>query len=141
MAMGQLHAHGHYHAGHLHTHPHLHAHDSREADSAHHGLGGRKPFLVGMMHGLAGSAALMLAVLAAIPSPALAVTDGLVFGLGSLGGMMAMSTLIGVPMALATERFASSERVVRACAAMGSVMVGFKLAWHIGIEAGVLLER
>lgn len=137
---GQLHLHTHDHSdGHLHVHPHVHAPDEAHEPAAPHRLAGRKPFLVGMIHGLAGSGALMLAVLTTIPSPALAVVYVLVFGVGSIGGMIAMSLLIGVPMAMAAERFASSERAVRTCAAVGSVVVGLMLAWEIGVDAGLLL--
>lgn len=132
---GRLHLHSHAHGGRVHVHPHLH-----EVGAAHHHLRpGRRPFLVGLMHGLAGSAALMLAVAATIPSPILALTYVAVFGCGSIGGMMAMSTLVGVPLGLAADRFARAEGVVRACAALASVAVGLALAWRIGVEAGVLV--
>lgn len=137
---GQLHLHAHEHGdAHVHAHPHLHAPHEVHEPTAPHRTVGRKPFFVGMVHGLAGSGALMLAVLATIPTPALAVVYVLVFGIGSIGGMIAMSLLIGVPMAMAAEHFASSERVVRACAAVGSVAVGLMLAWEIGVDAGLLL--
>lgn len=137
---GTVHLHVHAHDGHVHAHPHAQA-PSEPADhaGAHHGFGRRKPFLVGVVHGLAGSGALMLATLATIPSSALAMTYVLTFGVGSIGGMMAMSLMIGAPVALAQRRFASSERALRACAAAGSVAVGLRLAWTIGVEAGWLL--
>src|SRR5262245_50899588 len=49
-------------------------------------LAGMRPLLVGMMHGLAGSAALMLLVLSSIASPLLGIGYLAVFGLGSIGG-------------------------------------------------------
>jgi high-affinity nickel-transport protein len=97
-----------------------------------------RPLLVGVVHGLAGSAALMLAVLATIPSPPLAVAYLGIFGLGSIGGMVAMSALLGVPLALAGDRFARADVAIRVAAGVGSIAVGLGLAWRIGVEAGVL---
>jgi high-affinity nickel-transport protein len=78
----------------------------------------------------------MLAVLATIPSPSLALAYVAVFGCGSVGGMVAMSALLGMPLALAAERFARAEGVVRMCAGLGSVAVGLGLAWQVGVQPG-----
>lgn len=122
---GTFHGHAHAHGGRRHRHPHLHAAAEVEATGAHHGWpGGRRPFLVGLVHGLAGSAGLMLTVLAAIPSAPLALVYVAVFGCGSIGGMVAMSALLGLPLALAAERFAHAERAVAGVAAVASVAVG-----------------
>jgi len=55
---------------------------------------------MGMLHGLAGSGALVLLVLASMPSPAAALAYILVFGVGSTAGMLVLSGLIGVPFAV-----------------------------------------
>jgi len=90
------------------------------------------------MHGLAGSAGLMLAVAASIPAPGLALVYVTAFGLGSVGGMMGMSTLLGVPLALASARFARVETGLRVLAGMASVGVGVQLAIETGRDAGLL---
>lgn len=137
---GAVHLHSHAHHGHVHYHPHVHATEEAHATAAHHHPPvGRKPFFVGMVHGLAGSAGLMLAVLATIQQPALAVVYVVIFGIGSIGGMVAMSLLLSVPLAIAGERLRHSDRAVRTCAAMASVLVGLMLAWEIGMESGALL--
>jgi len=137
---GRVHHHLHAHGGHRHAHPHLHAPARLPTGSAHHGArSGRRPFLIGLVHGLAGSAGLMLAVLATIPSPAVALGYVATFGCGSIGGMVAMSALLGVPLTLAAERFSRAEVALRVCAALGSVTVGLVLAWQIGLAPGVLL--
>jgi len=136
---GRVHLHSHAHGGHHHVHAHVHAVDHAPASEHHHTVrSARRPFLVGLVHGLAGSAALMLAVLATIPSPALAVAYIAVFGVGSIGGMMIMSTLLGLPLAIAAERFARAEVALRAVAGLTSVAVGLVLAWEIGVQAGLL---
>jgi len=127
---GWVHVHAHAHDGRAHVHPHVHASGAVRHD---HGFGaGRRPFFVGLVHGLAGSAALMLAVLATIPSRPLALAYVAVFGAGSIGGMLVMGALLGVPLALAAERFACADVVLRVGAGVGSVMVGIVLAVSVG---------
>jgi hypothetical protein len=134
----RVHAHPHRHGDHFHSHPHVHApHSHADAPdhavaAAHdHGLGAGRPFAVGLVHGLAGSAGLMLAVLATIPQPAVAVAYVAVFGAGSIGGMVAMSTLLGLPFHLLAGRFARAERLLGAGAGVGSIAVGLVLAWRL----------
>jgi high-affinity nickel permease len=133
---GAFHLHAHEHAGRRHVHPHLHRHGTGD-EHAH--VITRRPFIVGLVHGLAGSAGLMLAVLATIHDGLLALAYVALFGLGSIGGMVLMSTLLGLPLALAADRFGRAETTLRAVAAVGSVAVGVMLAWEIGHEAGVLV--
>src|SRR5439155_938968 len=134
-AGGTLHHHVHRHGGRPHVHPHLHGAHEVAPDGHHHLRAGRRPFLVGLVHGLAGSGALMLAVLATIPSPALALAYVVIFGAGSMGGMVAMITLFGVPLALAGGRFARAELGIRLGAALGSLAVVLRLAWQLGTGA------
>jgi ABC-type nickel/cobalt efflux system permease component RcnA len=137
---GTVHVHVHEHGGHHHhVHAHVHAAGDAPADPHHHPVvSARRPFLVGVVHGLAGSAALMLAVLATIPDPTVAFAYIAVFGAGSIGGMMMMSTLVGLPFVLAGERFARIDLMLRTAAGVGSIAVGVLLAWEIGVDSGLL---
>jgi sulfite exporter TauE/SafE len=130
---GAIHVHVHDHAGHAHVHPHVHAADAPGHD---HGPSHRRPFLVGLVHGLAGSGALMLAVAATIADPVLAIAYVVIFGVGSIGGMAITSTLFAIPMVVTTRHFTGATRWVCGAAAVASVLVGVELAWTIGREAG-----
>jgi sulfite exporter TauE/SafE len=130
---GAIHVHVHEHAGHTHVHPHVHAPSAPGHD---HGPSHRRPFLIGLVHGLAGSGALMLAVAATIGDPLLAIAYVAIFGVGSIGGMAITSTLFAIPMLVTTRRFAGATRWVCGGAAIASVLVGLELAWTIGREAG-----
>jgi hypothetical protein len=132
---GQVHLHLHEHGGRRHVHPHVHAPATPHHE---HGPPRRRPFFVGLVHGLAGSAGLMLAVVATIPSPALALVYVAIFGVGSIGGMAVMSTVFAIPSVVASERFAGADRWLRLGAALASVSVGVQLAWEIGRTAGFL---
>ncbi len=138
---GKFHVHVHRHDEHLHIHPHIHEAAKLPVHAAenHHATHvGKKPFLVGMVHGMAGSAALMLVVLATIPSRTLALLYIGIFGVGSVGGMFLMSTLIGLPFAL-TARHERLSHLVRLAAGALSVSFGLFSAWQIGIVHGLFL--
>ena len=116
--------------GHEHTHggvPHRHAHGHLGSPDAAHvhlvRLGGR-PFLVGLLHGLAGSAALTLLVLGTIPSPIGALVYILVFGVGSTGGMLLLSGLIGLPVALLAPGAHRLQAAIQVVAGVGSAALG-----------------
>src|ERR1035437_2367538 len=116
-----LHIHSHEHDGRLHTH--IHAHEDETAADSHHYFSPRS-VVVGMVHGLAGSAALMFLVLPAIKSPVLALGYILIFGVGSIGGMMAMSFLIGLPFHFTANRFEAFNKTIRLCAGVFSLGLG-----------------
>jgi high-affinity nickel-transport protein len=99
----------------------------------------RRPFFVGLMHGLAGSAGLMLAVLATVSTPSVALAYVGTFGIGSIGGMMVMSMVLGLPIALAAGRFTRAEGWLQTSAAVGSVGVGLLLAWEVTTQTGIPL--
>lgn len=89
--------------------------------NTHHGLRfSARPLLVGMVHGLAGSAALMLLVLSTISQPLLGLLYLVVFGVGSIGGMMVMSTLVSLPAQLTATRFSRANLAVRGLAGLFS---------------------
>jgi len=129
----RVHAHPHEHDG--STHVHLHAHRREEPQAHHHPhplRGGLRPFLVGLVHGLAGSAALALLALAA----ARTVTAGLVylviFGLGSIAGMLLLSLLMSVPLGYVELRFTAVHRAVQVAAGAVSLAFGvYVLVEHL----------
>jgi sulfite exporter TauE/SafE len=131
IAGGRLHFHSHGHGGHTHVHPHVHANGEAGADHAHHDLVfSRRALFIGMVHGLAGSAALMLMVIPTIESRAIGLLYIAIFGAGSIGGMMLMSLLIGLPFHLTAARFARYNRLLQAVAGLVSVGLGLSIAYQ-----------
>lgn len=117
----KIHAHTHEHDGHEHTH--LHIHQDEKAEKSHHRFAPRS-VLVGMIHGLAGSAGLMLLVLPTIPSPAVALLYIAIFGVGSIAGMMIMSMLMGLPLHFTAGRFFAVNKGIRFLAGAFSLVWG-----------------
>jgi len=117
----EIHAHTHEHEGHAHTH--IHTHTSEKSEVSHHRFSPRS-MAVGMVHGLAGSGALMFIILPLISSPIVALSYILVFGIGSIGGMVVMSFLIGLPFHFTADRFNHLNRGIRLCSGLFSTSFG-----------------
>ena len=92
---------------------------------------GLRPLLVGMVHGAAGSAALMLLVLSTIRSPLEAFLYILIFGFGSIVGMLAISLLLVLPFHWARGRMAASYQPIQLMAGLFSCVFGLYLGVHI----------
>jgi high-affinity nickel-transport protein len=90
---------------------------------------GRRPFLVGLVHGLAGSAALMLLVLASIPSPLGGLLYIATFGIGATAGMLVLSGILAVPFVLTAGRSETINLLVRLGAGAVSLAFGLWLLW------------
>jgi sulfite exporter TauE/SafE len=130
---GHIHLHVHEHGGRRHVHPHIHNQEPEPHPNTHHGLRfGARPLIVGMVHGLAGSAALMLMVLSTIAPTLLGLLYLAVFGLGSIGGMMVMSTLVSLPAQFTAARFSRANFAVRGLAGLFSLSFGLFMIYEIG---------
>ena len=127
----ELHRHDHAHeivaARHSHSHIHFFGHSHDHSGWAHAGL---RPLLTGMVHGAAGSAALMLLVLSTIRSPLEAFLYILIFGLGSILGMFAISFLLAVPIHWARQRVGS---ITDPCNSSGFVQLRVRSLFQVGI--------
>ncbi|TSC76050.1 MAG: putative nickel/cobalt efflux system RcnA [Parcubacteria group bacterium Gr01-1014_31] len=121
MRRERLHVHAHVH-DHGVRHVHWHAHAGSPAHAHQH-----RSFLVGMLHGLAGSAALALLVMASAPTFGQGMLFAGVFGAGSILGMMAVSSALTVPFLL-TQRFDRAHRAVQLSAGCLSIVMGGLLA-------------
>lgn len=116
------------------AHGHTHARPGERPGEQRLGL---RPLGIGLVHGLAGSAAIALLVLGSIQQPALGVLYLLIFGVGTVGGMMLLTTLISVPVVVAASR---SERIslwLGRVAGLVSVGLGLFLMARIGFVDGL----
>ena len=124
-----LHAHRHNH-GEQHRHLHSHSHGAHH-DHLHRFRLEYKSLAVGMVHGLAGSAALLLLVLAAVPSLGVGLVYILVFGAGSILGMVFLATAMSIPFAMSAERTARVHQTLRAAAALFSIVLGSTILFEL----------
>jgi high-affinity nickel-transport protein len=156
-----MHAHDHSHAyphEHAHAHGdyvHQHAHGHGGDDHGHRDdqtplarmdrrLGGLtfyqwlRPLVVGVVHGLAGSAAVALLVLAAVRDPTWAMAYLLLFGVGTIIGMMVITMALAAPFAFSWSRLPRFNWQLRVASGLISFGFGLLLIYDIGFAAGGL---
>jgi hypothetical protein len=100
---------------------------------------GSRSVLIGVVHGLAGSAAVALLVLTTLDQASWALAYLGVFGVGTVAGMMLITATMALPIKLAMERFSSAERVMARATGALSLAFGIFLAYRIGFVDGLLL--
>jgi ABC-type nickel/cobalt efflux system permease component RcnA len=120
---------------HLHGHgdgtTHIHAHSHRDETiphrrSAHehqHGFRWRS-LLVGLMHGMAGSAALLVLAVSQVANPVYGMLYVALFGIGSMVGMGALSTIIAVPLAVSARRLTWANRGLQGVVGTVTIAIG-----------------
>ena len=146
-----LHSHAHAHGDYIHTHAHshdpeVHPHDPERTpvswfDRHFQGLGfyhAIRPLAVGLVHGLAGSAAVALLVLATIHNPRWAIVYLLVFGVGTIAGMMLITGALALPFTVASPRFRRLNSGMRVVSGVISLAFGLFVVYQIGFVNGLL---
>jgi high-affinity nickel permease len=123
-----------------HHHPHASAAGvTPGAPARPKGRGGLRPLLVGVVHGLAGSAAVALLVLATIRSVTTALVYLAIFGLGTIAGMMLLTLLMSLPISVLSQRFPDLQRPLARAAGVVSIAFGLFLAYQIGVGDGLVV--
>src|ERR1700738_1149719 len=113
---GTVHIHAHSHAGETVAHTravHAHAHGFRW-----------RTLLVGLMHGMAGSAALLVLSASRSPRPAAGIGYVALFGIGSMVGMGALSAVIAVPLAVSARWLTLANRGLQGAIGLGTIAIG-----------------
>ena len=140
----RVHFHPHRHAdGIAHFHAHSHRGEGAPHEPARHEHAHPRGFparalLVGMVHGMAGSAALILLSLEALRSPAWGFAYIAIFGLGSILGMAALSAAIAVPLRLTSRHLARAYDGLSAGVGLATLVLGCYIVYRIGIGEGLL---
>lgn len=139
----KLHQHDHGHN--QNAHQHYHSHDQEQSHpTRHHLLPAvgkpflrKKSYLVGTAHGIAGSAAMTLLILASIESTLASMIYILVFGLGSVLSMGVMTILISFPFVISANRLPNLNRSIQLTVGTASVLFGGFLMYEIGFVNGL----
>ena len=95
-----------------------------------------RPLIVGVVHGLAGSAAVALLVMTTIHDPWWAVAYLLLFGSGTVAGMILITALIAVPLVWSQQKFSSWNERMTVVSGLISLGFGFFLTYQIGFVDG-----
>ena len=120
-----------------HRHQHGEALDDSSAPHVHV-RGPLRPLVIGVVHGLAGSAAVALLVLATIKSASMALVYLAIFGAGTVAGMMLLTMAMSLPISAISRRFDNVEHLMARVTGLVSIAFGLFLAYRIGIADGLL---
>jgi high-affinity nickel-transport protein len=146
-----VHTHAHSHGDYVHSHAHghgpdVHPHRPDQTPLAaidrrfgrSHLYDRARPIVVGVVHGLAGSAAVTLLVVAAVRNPAWAIGYLLVFGAGTIAGMMLITMSFASALRFAGARSETASRRLGLAAGVASVIFGVVFAYRIwSASAGI----
>jgi high-affinity nickel permease len=154
------HEHPHAHAGGAHTHAHDLAHELEDLDrdsaarglprplrsdaAVHPGVFARlgtfnvlRPITIGLVHGLAGSAAIALLVLASVPNPVSQLVYLAIFNVGVITGMVLITSILGLPFVFAAARFERLHRALVLASGTVSLALGLILIYQVGFIDGL----
>ena len=140
----RVHFHIHRHGdGTTHFHAHSHAGEVDHAASRHEHVHERglplRALAVGLMHGLAGSAALILLTAGQIDSLLWALAYLALFGIGSMIGMAALSVVIAFPLQRMARSLSWAHNALGAAVGLGTIGLGAWITYRIGIVEGLTL--
>lgn len=140
----RLHVHAHRHGGaKLHVHIHSHAGEGRHETSAHahqHRTGlPRRAVMVGLMHGLAGSAALLLLSVGAVGGMTFGLLYVALFGIGSMAGMAVLSLTMALPFRIFARGASWALNGLNLVIGTGTAVLGGMLIFETGPAAATWL--
>lgn len=127
ISKNKIHIHRHEHGGNEHIHFHSHKHIKQ------HQHGHRtfcRSLFIGVVHGLAGSAALTLLVLTNINSALVGLVYILLFGIGSIIGMMLISSIISLPFILISTKLEKTQKMLGISAGLISAFIGLSMIYQ-----------
>ena len=145
-----VHTHAHSHGGHIHSHPHTHLPESHPHSPDHtpltwldHAFGRiglyqyLRPFVVGVVHGLAGSAAVALLVLTTIRNVHWAIAYLLIFGVGTIAGMMLITMSLASAFTMVGKGRQKFSRRLTFASGLLSLGFGLFVAYQICFVYGL----
>jgi hypothetical protein len=128
-----FHSHSHAHGDVVHRHPHVHPSERLLAALRAVGPGqAARSLVVGVVHGLAGSAAVALLALATITDPYLAVGYLFVFGVGTIAGMTGITALLALPFTAGAAPLVRWQQKL----ALGTGVLSFGLGLYLAVQVG-----
>lgn len=132
----KLHSHVHAHSG-GNVHNHIHSHQKlTNHDHTHHHTSNSKSLVIGFIHGLAGSAAMVVLTMETVANIGQAIAYILIFGAGTIVGMLFFTTIFGIPFILSAKRININDALIKVTGGI-SVIFGLYYMYSIGVTEGL----
>jgi len=135
MNKNKIHFHKHIHGKEEHIHVHSH---KLTKNHAHEHITLYQSLSIGLIHGLAGSAAITLLVLTTVKSFWIGMIYVLTFGIGSMAGMIMVSSIISLPFIIISSKFKRIHKIMDISAGLISTAIGLIILYDIGFVEGLL---
>ncbi len=120
-----------------HTHPHIHSNGISHTHSHNHNIDhrhGHKSYLIGCIHGVAGSGSLVALAASTMSSFDLMIYFLILFGIGSIMGMTIASGVLGLPFIL-LSKIKSATKYLRYAIAGITFVIGLNILFNIGLNS------
>lgn len=141
----RIHLHMHRHADgitHLHFHSHAQENISHQANPHQHVHSGKfssRALMVGMMHGMAGSAALIVLTLDSVASIGMGLAYIFLFGVGSILGMALLSTIMIIPLRYSENASNRTYQGLQIFIGMATLLLGMSIMYQAGVTPGLFV--
>lgn len=137
LSLKNLHVHKHEHDEADHLHIHSHTHNGKHKHKHHHNnVSYFKSMLIGLVHGLAGSGAVVLLTMSTVKSAWEGAIYILVFGAGTVVGMLICTTVIGIPFVLSAKKYSLNKPLTQLTAVISTVF-GVYYMYNLGVTEGL----
>ncbi|MEH7418808.1 sulfite exporter TauE/SafE family protein [Neobacillus drentensis] len=136
-SLKNIHIHQHKHDGDEHKHLHSHSHNGKHQHNHQHpNVSYLKSLFIGLVHGLAGSGAMVLLTMSTVKSVWEAAVYILIFGAGTILGMLFFTTIIGIPFVFSAKKRVLNQTLTRLTGVI-SIAFGMYYMYNLAITEGL----
>ncbi|WP_423798443.1 sulfite exporter TauE/SafE family protein [Neobacillus sp. SAB-20_R2A] len=137
LSFKSIHIHQHEHHGEEHKHVHSHTHMGKHGHKhKHKNVSYLKSMVIGLIHGLAGSGAMVLLTMSTVHSVWEAAIYILIFGVGTIIGMLFFTTIIGIPFVFSSKKIGLNKSLTQITGVI-SIVFGIFYMYNLGVTEGL----
>ncbi|MEH7546840.1 urease accessory protein UreH domain-containing protein [Neobacillus vireti] len=137
LSFKNIHLHQHEHDGDEHKHLHSHSHSGKHQHKhQHQNVSYLKSLFIGLVHGLAGSGAMVLLTMSTVKSVWEAAVYILIFGAGTILGMLFFTTIIGIPFVFSAKKRVLNQTLTRLTGVI-SIAFGMYYMYNLAVTEGL----
>jgi len=137
LSFKNIHLHQHEHDGDEHKHLHSHSHNGKHQHKhEHQNVSYLKSLFIGLVHGLAGSGAMVLLTMSTVKSVWEAAVYILIFGAGTILGMLFFTTIIGIPFVFSAKKRVLNQTLTRLTGVI-SIVFGMYYMYNLAVTEGL----